>query len=74
MIYAQFFQPSATNKETLIEACGDRSVIILDGRNSKATHNDLARTEAVKRGYSAYQLMSGATFTRSAPIGQIINV
>ena len=35
MIYVQFYQRSALNPDDIIEACGDRSVVILDGRCSK---------------------------------------
>lgn len=75
MIFAQFYQkavyPVGTNQ--IIEASGDRSVIVLDGRNSQATHKQLAKLECVKRGYLGYRLFSGETFTRSAPITEYIN-
>jgi hypothetical protein len=74
MIYAQFFQYSAIDKSQIIEACGDRSVIILDGRNSTGVHSALAEQECKKRGYVAYQVFKGGSFTRSKPIGQIIAV
>lgn len=37
MYYVQFYQPSAIDPEKIIEACGDRSVFILDGRNTGET-------------------------------------
>lgn len=67
MIYAQFFQQSALNKGELIEASGDRSVIILDGRNDVLTHAAIANRTAKERGYQAYQIMRGESFTRSKP-------
>lgn len=70
MIFAQFFQRSALSKD-LIEATGDRSVIILDGREKTDTHNRIAATECLKRGYLAYQLCRGESFTRSSSIGPI---
>lgn len=62
MYHAQFFGKSAISDD-LIEACGDRAVIILDGRECLTTRKELAKTEAVKRGYLAYQLRKGASFT-----------
>ena len=74
MYYAQFFQravwPVGTDK--IIEACGDRSVIILDGRESRNAHHEIADTECTKRGYIGYQLLKGETFTRSSPISEIV--
>lgn len=76
MIFAQFYQkavwPIGTNK--VIEACGDRSVIILDGRNTTETHHVLSRSECSKRGYIGYRLFKGDTFTRSKPVSQYIEV
>ncbi len=74
MIYAQFFQQSATNQEDLIEACGDRSVVILDGRFSGTAHRQWAREECSKRGYKAWQLMKGAQFTNAKPVGELETV
>lgn len=68
MIYAQFWQPSALDKNTLIEATGDRSVIILDGRNSIHTWHRIAFQECQKRGYVRYTLMSGRSFTDSTEV------
>jgi hypothetical protein len=71
MHYVQFFQRSATS-DALIEACGDRGVIILDGRCSRDWMNSTASDECVRRGYLAWQLYKGETFTRSAPIGPVV--
>ncbi len=39
--WVQFLQYSVTDKDRLIDACGDRAVYILDGRNDSETmHND----------------------------------
>lgn len=64
MLFAQFYTKSAIGPE-LIEACGDRSVIILDGRYSNSTNSDVARNECIKRGYLAYSIHRGETFTRA---------
>lgn len=70
MIFAQFFDRSVMSKD-LIEACGDRAVVILDGRESTDTHNRIAAVECVNRGYLAYMLCKGDSFTRSSSIGPI---
>lgn len=74
MIYAQFFQRSATDKTKIIEACGDRAVIVLDGRETRASHNHIASVECLKRGYVAWQLMKGDSFTRSSPITDVFRI
>jgi hypothetical protein len=51
-----------------IEACGDRAVIILDGRSKPNTHVDIARRECVKRGYVGFTLHIGEAFTRSSMV------
>lgn len=63
MLFAQFLHKSAIGPE-LIEASGDRSVVILDGRYSNASNNDIARQECIKRGYLAYSIYKGESFTR----------
>jgi hypothetical protein len=53
------------NMKKPIPACGDRSIIILDGRNNRATHVHIAREECRKRGYVGFTLNSGRTFCDS---------
>lgn len=67
--YAQFFQYGVLSGK-LIEACGDRSVIILDGRISKQTMGEISAKECEKRGYVAWQIHKGC-FRESKPISQI---
>ena len=84
MIYAQFYQmstgyvpgtiPPEFGTPTPIEACGDRSVIIIDARLSRATIGQIAAAECVKRGYAAWRIFKGETFTRSQPISQLWHV
>ena len=74
MYWVQFFQKSATTPHRLIEACGDRAVVILDGREATRSHNAIAREECEKRGYLAYQLHKGDGFTRSRPYSPVISV
>jgi hypothetical protein len=64
MIYAQFYHRGMITGK-LIEAVGDRGVIILDGRNSRSTHRVIAAEECIKRKYAGYSLHQGETFTRS---------
>lgn len=75
MIYAQFFQRPATyahdGKPWLIEACGDRSVVIIDARLNPKTIGRIAATECAKRGYVAWQIFKGDAFTRSKPVSPI---
>ena len=72
VIYAQFFMKGLDGKT--IEATGDRSVIILDGRVNRTTHQQWAQEECASRGYMAWQLMKGPRFTDSWPIGEITEV
>lgn len=71
MYYAQFYQRSATNPEEIIEACGDRSVVILDGRCSKQWMGETAAQECKRRGYVAWRVFKGESFTRSAAVSQL---
>lgn len=63
MYFAQFYQFGAVSGKP-IEACGDRSVIILDGRESRASHNGIALVECRARGYVGYSLHKGSGFNR----------
>ena len=76
MIYAQFYQRSALDADgqkclPLIEACGDRSVIIYDGRLRRADIGRDAAMECAKRGYAGWRIHKGETFTRSVPVSEL---
>ena len=73
MYYAQFWQKSAVS-EKLVEACGDRGDIILDGRQCMDVMKDLALYRCRKHGYLAYQLHKGETFPRYSPITDVIPI
>lgn len=73
MIYAQFFQKSAIS-DKITEACGDRSVVIIDGRLSANHVAQIARQECKKRGYLAWQIFKGESFTRSRAISSMFKV
>ena len=70
MIYAQFYQKSAINDD-IIEACGDRSVIIIDGRLSRENIGKIAAHECERRGYMAWRIFRGETLNRSNPVSGI---
>lgn len=76
MHFATFFQKSAwpVGSSELVEACGDRATIVLDGRESQSAHERIAREECQKRGYVAWQLHKGDSFTRANPITRIHKV
>lgn len=71
--YAQFYQQSSITGE-LIEGCGDRSIIRLDGRQSQLAHEGLAEEECRKRGYIAWQLIKGESLLRSKPFTRIVSL
>lgn len=64
MLYAQFYQKSAISDE-LVEACGDRSVVIIDGRLSNENIGKIAEECCQQRGYLAWAIFKGESFTRS---------
>jgi hypothetical protein len=67
MYFVQFFQESVwgPNKGSPIEATGDRSVVVLDGRESLGAQMTFSRAECAKRGYIGFQLFKGDSFSRS---------
>ncbi len=69
MIYAQFYELDRTN--SLVEACGDRQVIKLDGRQSKSSWCSVAEDVARKRGYLAWSIHKGGSFTESRKVVDI---
>lgn len=74
MYYVQYFQRDS--KTMLVEACGDRSVVLLDGRNNLRTmKEDVMRYNGNHRpNYDAYRIYQGDTFTRSHPITELISL
>jgi hypothetical protein len=71
MIYVQFYQKGVMTGDT-IEACGDRSVVVLDGRCTRDWLMDIATDECEKRGFIAWRLFKGDSFTRSTPISPLM--
>lgn len=70
MMFAQFYHRAVGSPE-LIEAVGDRAVIVIDGRLTKPTIARIANAVCVDRGYLAWRIHAGDTFTRSRPVSDI---
>lgn len=74
MKFVQYFHKSAISDE-LVETCGDRGVIILDGRQNTATHITIAKEEGAKRGYLAFQIWRGENLLRgTVAVTRIIRI
>jgi hypothetical protein len=71
--YAQFFQHALMSGE-LIEACGDRSVIRLDGRIAQIRQELIAESECLKRGFVAWQLIKGDRLLTAKPITKVVSL
>lgn len=71
MVFAEFYQNSIPNPwnnfcSSPVSACGDRAVIILDGRERPASWAEVAREECKKRGFVGFTLNKGRSFSDSA--------
>ena len=69
MIYAQFYHYDLSGN--LAEACGDRSVVIIDARLHTATICRIAADECKKRDYVAWAIFKGKSFTNSVRVSKI---
>ena len=75
MIYAQYFRGESDNYQT---ACGMDAIRKMDRRFSRARMLTIARSygmrtnECLGKGYTAFQLMEGSTYSRSVPLTPII--
>jgi hypothetical protein len=63
MYFAEFYHRTQSGQFT--EACGDRSVLILDGRESATSHHTHAIQWGKKHNFAAYKLCTGESFTRA---------
>lgn len=70
--YGEFHQHDLAGE--LGPACGDQSVIILDGRMSSRNQHAVTAAECKKRGYFAYAILRGDSLLRSTRIGPVISV
>ena len=80
MIYAQFYQlstgyvpgtiPPRFNdaRRAPIEATGDRSVVVIDGRLSVDNMAQIAASECAKRGYVGWRIFKGSSFANGRPV------
>lgn len=66
MRYIQFYTWGAVSKR-LIPACGDRAVIIVDGREHLSKAHAIALEEGQKRGYPGFNIWEGESLIRSRP-------
>lgn len=57
MIFAQFFQRDLLGD--LVEGLGDRSVVILDGRNTHKNQKECAAEHGRKYAYEAFEIRKG---------------
>jgi len=73
MRYVQYYQKQDGE---LVEACGDRSIVILDGRNSiETSKQDAINFNGYHRPkYDGFRIRQGDGFTRSKPITNIISL
>lgn len=86
MRYAQFYTESTgyvpgsipprfdPAYKTLIEGCGDRAVIIIDARIRAETAGHIAAQECKARGFQAWRIFEGESFTRSRPVSGLWRV
>lgn len=81
--FAQFFHrstgyvqgsipPRFDGPKTLIEACGSDSVLPLDGRLGLMSAIAEARTTALKRGFPAFEIRFGSTYSSGKPATQLL--
>ena len=69
MIYAQFYHYGLSGN--LVEACGDRSVVIINALLRMSTINEIAAKECKKRGYIAWAIFKGGSFTNSVRVSNV---
>ena len=74
MYYSDFYTTSALDDKKLISACGDRSVLILDGRETLTSQIKHSIEWAKKHNYVAFTINKGASFTRSNQITDLIKL
>lgn len=57
---------------TFTEGCGDRSVILLDGRLSRENQKHIAAVECGRRGFDGYQIFRGRSLLDIQPVTDVI--
>jgi hypothetical protein len=73
MRYVQYYDQTADGRE-LIEVCGDRGIVILDGRNtlSNSIRDGFTFNGNRRPLYPAFKIMQGESFTRAKPITELV--
>ena len=79
--YVQFFQMSLgqwpdfkQESKRLIEVCGDRGIIRIDGRLNMENIKCIAQKECTKRKYEAWQIMRGERLSSAKPVSPLVKV
>lgn len=72
MIYAEFHDFDLAGN--LVSACGDRSVIHLDGRLSHFNLYRVAADVCKRRGFVAYRILKGDRLLSAAPVSPVVRV
>lgn len=70
MYYAEFYHDAAGNQP----GCGDRSVLILDGREALHSQYIYAQDWCVKHNWKSFRIMKGESFSRSAAISPLQSI
>ena len=73
MRYIQYFE---THNNKLVEACGDRAIVIIDGRyRISRCHEEAIEMNGFRRPkYDAYQIWEGESLLRSKPVTDIFKL
>jgi len=76
MYFVEYYYKSKLKKNSFFKECGDRSVVILDGRNKLSTmKNDAERFNGHKRPkYDGYIIYKGDRFSDAKPITGLIEL
>jgi hypothetical protein len=61
--FAQFYDKSICSDE-LIEVCGDRGIVQLDGREKLASQIEVCDKYSSERNYKGYRILKGDTINR----------
>jgi hypothetical protein len=75
MVYVQFYKQSLFGpppEYPVIEAVGDRGVVILDGRSTRRTWYTQSEQLCRSRGFIAFQIFKGDSFSRSRAVSELM--
>jgi hypothetical protein len=70
MYFAQFY----LDADGTIEPCGDRQVIILDGRESLSSQYEHSQEHASRYKFKSFRIMKGERFSRAHSISSLQQV